>query len=284
MIAPVYGLVLLLVGIVAGAVGALSGLGGGVVIVPVLTLIFGVPIEYAAGTSLLATIATSSGAGSAYIRDKLTNIKIGMSLEIATTLGAIIGALLAAIVYASNFPELIFILFGIVLLFSAIPSAKSLFRKGFRSSKPDFTTGLFQLHGSYYDKAARARITYNGVRWWLGEMVMLFAGIVSGLLGIGSGALKVIGMDWGMRLPIKVSTATSDFMIGVTAAAGSAVYLALGYVQIVSASPVIIGVLGGAFLGAIIMNRMRGNRIRLFFIMVIGLLALEMIFRGFGVL
>ncbi len=284
MIAAIYELLLLLTGSVAGVVGALSGLGGGVVLVPILTLLFGVPIEYAAGTSLLATIATSSSAGSAFIKEKLTNIRIGMSLEIATTIGAIAGALVAAMIYAHNLPNLIFIAFGAVLFLSVIPSAERLFRGRFRRSKPDRTTKLFQLHGRYYDMASKRTIVYNGVRWYLGEAVMFFAGIVSGLLGIGSGALKVIGMDWGMRLPIKVSTATSDFMIGVTAAASTAIYLALGFIQPVSAAPVVIGVLVGAFAGAKIMEITTSNRIRLFFIIVLGLVALEMVLRGIGVI
>ena len=284
MIAVIYELLLLLTGSIAGAVGALSGLGGGVVLVPILTLLFGVPIEYAAGTSLLATIATSSSAGSAFVKEKLTNIRIGMSLEIATTIGAITGALVAAIIYAHNLPNLIFIAFGAVLFLSVIPSAEGLFRGRFKQSKPDGTTKRFQLHGRYYDRASKRTIVYNGVRWYLGEAVMFFAGIVSGLLGIGSGALKVIGMDWGMKLPIKVSTATSDFMIGVTAAASTAIYLALGFIQPVSAAPVVIGVLIGSFAGAKIMDITRSNRIRLFFIIVLGLVALEMLLRGLGVI
>lgn len=273
---------LILVGILAGFIGSLSGLGGGIIVTPALTLLFGVPFEYAAGTSLIATIATSSGAAVAFIKDKITNLKIGMSLEIATTVGAILGAHIAKVIYAENLRNLMYIVFGFVLILSIVPSLFQLTGKKERIVEPDNTTRIFQMEGSYYDPAQQKERHYAGVRWWLGEAVMFIAGIVSGLLGIGSGALKVIGMDWVMRLPIKVSTSTSNFMIGVTAAAGSGVYLASGFIKPSLAAPIVLGVLAGSYLGSKIMAKIHSGKLRLFFVFIIFLLALQMILRGYG--
>jgi uncharacterized protein len=272
---------LILTGILAGFIGSLSGLGGGIIVIPALTLIFKVPIEYAAGASLVATIATSSGAASAYIKDRLTNVKIGMSLEIATTVGACLGALLATILYSQNLRGLMFIFFGVILLFSLVPTMAEIFRKSSRTRASDKTTRIFQLEGSYFDPRLKKHIHYAGVRWWQGELIMLAAGIISGLLGIGSGALKVIGMDWVMRLPFKVSTATSNFMIGVTAAAGSGAYWAAGYIKPAIVAPAVVGILIGSFLGTRLLIHLHHLTVRVFFIFIIFLLAIEMVWRGY---
>lgn len=272
---------LILTSILAGFIGSLSGLGGGVIVIPVLTLFLGIPIEYAAGASLIAAISTSSGAASAYIKDRLTNIKIGMSLEISTTFGAIFGSLIATMIYSQNLHGLMFIIFGTILFFSIIPTTMELYRKSTVKTAADKTTQIFQLEGSYFDPLRKKQIHYVGVRWWLGELIMLIAGVISGLLGIGSGALKVIGMDWVMRLPIKVSTSTSNFMVGVTAAASAGMYLAAGYIKPTIAAPIVIGVLCGSFLGAKLMVRLKSRSLRLFFILIIFLLAIEMIVRGY---
>jgi uncharacterized membrane protein YfcA len=277
-------MLLLVVGVAAGFVGSLSGLGGGVIVIPALTVLLGVPIQYAAGASLIATIATSSGAASAYVKDRLANIKIGMSLEIATTLGAIAGALIAAAIYAKGLFHIIFIIFGIVLLSSILPTFMQYKRSGWKKLNTDWTTKFFQLEGKYYDSSERRTIRYFGYRWWLGEAVMALAGIISGLLGIGSGVLKVIGMDWGMKLPMKVTTSTSNFMIGVTAAAGSSVYWALGYIQPFIAAPTVIGIIVGSFAGSRILNRSKVSKIRLFFMIILAIAAVEMILRGLKVL
>ncbi len=281
MIKLLYSLSLFLIGIVAGFIGAMTGLGGAVVITPVLSILFGVPLEYAAGASLVSTIATSSGSATAYIKDKVTNIKIGMSLEIATTAGAILGALSAAFVYSHNFAYLIFVLFGIVLLLSVLPTIRE--RGRYKSAKADNSTNLFQLRGSYYDEASKKTIKYRGVRWWLGEGIMFAAGGVSGLLGVGSGVLKVLAMDDGMHLPIKVSTATSDFMIGVTAVTGSTIYWMLGYIKPLIAAPVILGVLLGAYAGSRKMEEEKSNKIKLIFLVILVIAAVEMILRGLGI-
>lgn len=283
MIAAIYFVLLLIAGAVAGFVGAMSGLGGGVVIVPALTLLFGVPLEYAAGASLVSTIATSSGAASAYVKEKLANIRIGMSLEISTTLGAIAGSLLAAYIYMHGIRQYLFIMFGIVLILSLYPTFKEYRKTHRRRINRDWTTGFFQLSGSYYDKAKRRVIKYSGYRWWLGEAISGAGGLVSGLLGIGGGVLKVMGMNKGMKLPMKVTTATSNFMIGVTAATGSAIYWALGYIQPFIVAPVVIGILLGSYLGSNVLQKTEGRTVRLIFLIMLCLISIEMILKGFGV-
>ncbi len=278
-----YFIVLMLAGFASGLVGAMSGLGGGVVIIPILTLLLGVPLEYAAGASLISTIATSSGAASAYIKDKLANIKIGMSLEIATTLGAIIGSLLAAYVYSNGISSWLFVLFGAVLILSLYPAFRQYEEVHRKRINRDWSTDLFQLRGSYYDSAVRRTIKYSGYRWWLGESVMGVAGLISGLLGIGSGVLKVMGMDWGMKLPMKVTTSTSNFMIGVTAVTGSVIYWTLGYIQPFIAAPVVIGILLGAYCGSKLLQRTANRSVRLLFLILLGIIGIEMLLRGFGV-
>ncbi len=282
MLSLIYSILLFLTGTIAGFVGSMTGLGGAVVVTPVLSILFGVPLEYAAGASLVSTIATSSGAATAYIKDRLTNVRIGMSLEIATTLGAIIGAFSAAFIYSHNYAYLLFILFGVVILISACIMLKH--RQNKRSNKTDWSSKFFQLKGRYYDKASKKEISYSGIRWWFGELVMLLAGTISGLLGVGSGVLKVIGMDSGMHLPIKVSTATSDFMIGVTAVTGSAIYWALGYIQPLLVAPILLGVLVGAKYGSKTMEKTYSYKIKMLFIMILSIVAIEMILRGFGLL
>ncbi len=281
MIAILYLLILVVIGIGAGFVGSLTGLGGAVVIMPVLSLLLNVPIEHATGAALVATIATSSGAAAAYVKDKISNVKIGMSLEIGTTLGAIMGALGAAFVYSHNLSYLIFILFGVVVLFSVYPTFRR--KDTFKKVVPDATTRIFQMKGSYYDRAEKKRIGYEGIRWWLGEAIMCVAGIISGLLGVGSGVLKVLAMDSVMKLPVKVSTATSDFMIGVTAVTGSAIYWALGYIVPSLVAPIIVGVIVGAFVGSEKMEFVHKEKLRKIFTIVLVIVAAEMILRGFGV-
>ncbi len=281
MIQAFYSLALLLIGIAAGVVGSFTGLGGAVIITPVLSILFGVPLEYAAGASLVSTIATSSGAAPAYIKGGITNLRIGMSLEIATTMGAIIGALFAVFVYSHNYTYILFIIFGVTVMLSIFPTLRNGGKR--RKSRQDWSTKKFQLTGTYYDDASKKAIKYFGVRWWLGETVMVFAGIISGLLGVGSGVLKVLAMDSGMHLPIKVSTATSDFMIGVTAVTGSAVYWGLGYIKPLLVAPVIIGVLIGAYIGSRVMEEEKASKVRKVFLIILIIVSVEMILRGLGI-
>ncbi|AWR96819.1 TSUP family transporter [Acidianus sulfidivorans JP7] len=280
MIDLIFLIELLISSILAGFIGALTGLGGATVLVPIYTLFLSIPIAYATGASLISTIATSSGAASAYIKDRITNVRIGMSLEIATTGGAIIGSLIAHIIYQLGLEFILFIIFGIVILSSLYPQIKKASLELPKPSKPDWTTRVFQLYGKYYDATLNRVVEYQGVRWWLGEIVMFFAGMISGLLGIGSGALKVIGMDWAMNLPLKVSTTTSNFMIGVTAATSSSLYWVFGYIEPVLAGVTAIGVLIGSYAGTKVLVRIRNVRLRLIFIAILLFLGIDMIIRG----
>ncbi len=257
----------------AGFLGALTGLGGGVVIVPALTLALGVDIKYAIGASLVSVIATSSGAAAAYVREGFSNIRIGMFLEIATTIGAVLGAFLAARIST----HALAIVFGLILLQAAYMSIKGLPESAERVPSDALATRL-RLGGAY--PVAGKSQTY-GVRHVPAGFAMMFgAGALSGLLGIGSGAVKVIAMDRVMRIPFKVSTTTSNFMIGVTAAASAGLYLKHGYINPQVAMPVMLGVLAGALLGAKLLVHMRVKTLRMFFGAVILALAIEMIVNG----
>ena len=259
--------------LIAGFLGALTGLGGGIVITPLLTLAFGVDIRYAIGATLVSVIATSSGAAAAYVREGFSNIRIGMFLEIATTVGAIVGAFLAAKISTAA----IGVIFGIVLLHSAYVSSRPRRDRALDSRADPLATRL-KMDGSY--PAPEGPTAYRVHAVPAGFGLMFGAGVMSGLLGIGSGAVKVIAMDQAMRLPFKVSTTTSNFMIGVTAAASAGVYLTRGYIDPSLAMPVMLGVLPGSLVGARILARAQTKLLRLIFGVVIAVLALEMIYHG----
>lgn len=267
-------------GIAAGIIGSLTGLGGATVLVPLLSLFYGIPIIFATGASLVSTIATSAGSASAYTREKITNVKVGIGLEIATTIGAIVGSLTAVYVYRHSLSFAIYIIFGLVLLTSLIPTVQRGKYEEPPHHNPDWTTKVFQLAGSYFDKRLGRKIEYAGVRWWLAEIIMFFAGLISGLLGIGSGALKVLGMDWAMNLPMKVTTTTSNFMIGITAATGSSIYWYEGYVQIFIAAATALGVLIGSYFGAKILLRITNKNVRWIFFGILSFLGVEMLLKG----
>src|SRR5580692_6311376 len=230
--------------VVAGFVGSLTGLGGGVIIVPALALALGVNIKYAIGASLVSVIATSSGAAAAYVREGFSNIRIGMLLEIATTLGAIAGAILAAHVST----HAIAIVFGLALLQAAYQSLFTTEPEVGALVASDALATKLRLGGDYPVAGKRQEYLVHNVPG--GFSLMFGAGALSGLLGIGSGALKVIAMDRMMKIPFKVSTTTTNFMISVTAAASAGVYLSRGYIDPGVAMPVMIGVLAGALIGA----------------------------------
>ncbi len=257
----------------AGFLGALTGLGGGVVIVPMLALLFGVDLRYAIGASLVSVIATSSGAAAAYVKEGYSNIRIGMMLEIATTIGALAGAFLALVVA----PNIISVIFGVVLIVSAYLSSRSRPEDN-PSDKPNPLAVRLKLDGHY--PTPEGLKAYHVHRVPLGFVLMFVAGVLSGLLGIGSGALKVLAMDQAMRLPFKVSTTTSNFMIGVTAAASAGVYLARGYIEPGLVLPVMLGVLPGSLLGARVLTGARVGTLRIVFGVVIAVLAVEMIYKG----
>jgi uncharacterized membrane protein YfcA len=259
----------------AGLLGALTGLGGGVVLVPLLTIVFHVDIRYAIGASLISVIATSSGAAAAYVREGFSNIRIGMFLEVATTLGAVFGAFLAARVPT----RALAILFGLVLLYSAWLSWQQSHHPETATHPENPWSNRLRMSSSYPDDNGGQR-AYAVDRIPAGFATMFGAGTLSGLLGIGSGAVKVLAMDRIMRVPFKVSTTTSNFMIGVTAAASAGIYLKRGYINPGLAFPVMLGVLAGSLLGAHFLVKARVSLLRTIFTFVILALGVEMIING----
>ena len=284
-------LVVALGSFLAGMLGSLTGLGGGVVIVPLLTLAFGVDIRYAIGASLVSVIATSSGAAAAYLREGYSNMRVGMFLEVATTMGALSGAFIAGYISTSA----IAIIFGLALLYSAYTSWRTP-KDPEPGLPPDELATRLKLDGTYpADKSSDVapdagqgakhssaeRISYHVRNVPAGFSLMYIAGVLSGLLGIGSGAVKVLAMDQAMKIPFKVSTTTSNFMIGVTAAASAGIYLRRGYVDPALALPVMLGVLAGALTGARILPGAKVKTLRVVFGTVIAALGVQMIFEGF---
>jgi uncharacterized membrane protein YfcA len=268
----IFSVILLGSAYMAGLLGSITGLGGGVILIPLLTLIFHVDIRYAIGTALLASIANSSGAATSYIKEGITNIRLGMFLEIATTAGAVVGALIAVFMPVNA----IAILLGVVLIFSA---AMTIRKKNVHAAQTGSKLSyLLKLNSSY--PTPNGEVNYKLKNVGGGFSIMLVAGVLSGLLGIGSGALKVLAMDSTMRIPFKVSTTTSNFMIGVTAAASAVVYLQRGYIDPGIAFPVILGVLGGAFTGARILTMINPTTLRIIFGVAITFVAIEMIYNG----
>jgi uncharacterized protein len=259
--------------LLAGFLGALTGLGGGVVVVPLLALGFGVDIRYAIGASLVSVIATSSGAAAAYVKEGYTNMRIGMLLEVATTTGALAGAFLATWLA----PNIVAIIFGAVLAASAFIASRPR-RPEYRQQTPEPLATRLKLNGSYPSPEGTVQYYVRGVPGGFG--LMFVAGALSGLLGIGSGALKVLALDQVMRIPFKVSTTTSNFMIGVTAAASAGVYLNRGYIDPGLAMPVVLGVLPGALVGTRFLAGADTRVLRWVFAIVILALAAQMIYGG----
>src|SRR5512146_2865558 len=266
--------------LIAGLVGSLVGLGGGVFIVPLLTLAFGLPIHEAIGASIISVIATSSGAAAAYVRDRITNLRVGMFLEVATTLGAITGAFLTTIAPTG----LLFLIFGLVLVISAAPLIMRFGEELPQGVRNDRWAKKLSLASSYHDEHLGRTVAYQVERVPLGVALMYVAGMISGLLGIGSGTFKVLAMDTAMRLPVKVSTTTSNFMIGVTAAASAGIFFARGDINPVIAAPVALGVLAGATIGARLLSRLSNRSIRKLFVPILLFIALSMLVRGGSIL
>ncbi|PUB32722.1 hypothetical protein C8J95_104123 [Elizabethkingia sp. YR214] len=268
----VFTLILLVGAYMAGFLGSLTGLGGGVIIIPLLTLVFHVDIRYAIGAALLASIATSSGAASAYVKEGITNIRLGMFLEIATTIGAVVGAFIA--IYMPT--NAIAVIFGMVLIFSAAMTVRkkheTKLTKGSKLSEKLKLNSTYPVNGE--------KVSYQLTNVAGGFSLMTLAGVLSGLLGIGSGSLKVLAMDSTMKIPFKVSTTTSNFMIGVTAAASAVVYLQRGYMDPGIAFPVVLGVLAGALTGAKILPKINPKILRVIFAVAITAVAIEMIING----
>jgi len=263
------------ISLVAGFLGSLLGLGGGIIVVPALSLFLGIDIRLAIGASIISVIATSSGAAAAYVRERMANLRVAMFLEIGTTLGAISGAYIAAYLQT----RWLFILFGLILGYSAMAMLR---RKHATASDrpPSALATRLRLHSSYYDEAADEEVSYVVTRPLLGLGLMYGAGAASGLLGIGSGALKVPAMDLAMHLPMKVSTATSNFMIGVTAAASAGLYFTRGQIDPFLAAPVAAGVLVGATIGSRLLGRINSRSIRAIFVVVLLVVSAQMLFKG----
>jgi uncharacterized membrane protein YfcA/uncharacterized membrane protein len=272
-------LLIFLGSIVAGILGSLVGLGGGVLIVPLLTLAFRLPISFAIGASIISVIATSSGAAAAYVRDHLTNMRVGMFLELATTTGAISGAFLAGLLA----PGLLAVIFGVILLLSAAPIVFKMGEELPQGVTNDRLATRLRLASTYPDARLGRDVSYQVTRTPFGLAMMYVAGVISGLLGIGSGTFKVVALDLLMRLPMKVSTTTSNFMIGVTAAASAGIYFSRGDIPPLVAAPVALGILLGALLGARLLVHLSNKALRLIFVPVIAIAAIEMILHGMGI-
>ncbi|MGC8461942.1 MAG: sulfite exporter TauE/SafE family protein [Candidatus Dormibacteria bacterium] len=263
----------------AGLLGSLVGLGGGILVVPVLTVFFHIPIRFAIGVSIVSVIATSSGAAAAYVRERVTNLRVGMFLEMATTVGAVTGAIVAGLLSSA----ILGIIFGTILLVSSLPLIVKIGEELPEGVKSDRLAKWLRLPSSYPDAHLKRNVDYEVSHTPWGLAMMYVAGLVSGLLGIGSGTFKVIAMDTVMRLPMKVSTTTSNLMIGVTAAASAGIYFARGDIPPLLAAPVALGVLAGALLGARILHFVSNRGIRYIFIPVIVAAAVEMLLRSAGI-
>ncbi|MGD0587978.1 MAG: sulfite exporter TauE/SafE family protein [Thermoplasmata archaeon] len=273
---------LVLVGIAAGLVGSLTGLGGGVVVIPLLIIVFGASVPVAIGAGFVTILATSSATGAAYVRDRLSDLRIGMFLEIATVPGALIGATATVFLAHANLESALLVALGVVLL-AIIPG--SLARRNIELPEPmpqDARARRLGLTGDYHDDALDQDVHYQATRTSPALGVMFGAGVVSGMFGIGAGVFKVLALERFLNLPMKISTATSNFMIGVTAAAGAGVMISAGYVNPIIAAPVAIGTAFGAYLGSRLLSGLRNRTIRLFFLPVVAVLAVEVILRGLG--
>ena len=269
-------LAVFLVAISAGVMGSILGLGGGIILVPVLTLLFGIPMRTAVAASTVSIIATSTGAAVSFLQDRLSNVRVAMWLEMGTATGALTGALVAG--YLNQ--RMLFILFGALLAYSGYSMLKARAAERPRQVVPDRISRRLRLGGSYQDQALGQHVEYQVTRSVPGLILMYFSGAAAGLLGIGAGIFKVPAMDQVMGLPFKVSTATSNFMIGVTAASGAVVYFVRGDVDPLVTGPVVLGVLFGALVGARLMVRMKATTIRRLFIPLILYTAIVMIYKG----
>lgn len=278
----IYSLGLMLgVGVIAGIFGAILGIGGGMIVTPILTLGLGLDIKYAIGASIIAVIATSSGSTIAYLRDEMLNLRVAMFLEIATTVGAVLGAVLTGVLNAT----FLYFLFGALLVFTTYNMIRKLMSKNgeLPSVKDDKLATQLNLNGTYYDKALNKQVDYQVENVPGGFSIMFGAGFASGLLGIGSGAFKVLAMDTIMHMPLKPSSATSNLMMGVTAAASAMVYFFNGSIKPGIAAPLAIGIIVGALIGSRIMTRLKPRLIRMIFVPVMLYLGIQMIAKGFGV-
>lgn len=273
-------LIMLITGVAAGIFGSLLGLGGGMIVTPILTVFLGVDIKYAIGASIIAVIATSSGSAIAFLKDDIVNLRVAMFLEIFTTLGALLGAVLSSYMKATW----LFFLFGALLLFQVwnmINKIRHPKDDEMLDHQDELATKL-QLNGSYFDKQQKKTVNYTLEKVPTGSSVMFGAGIASGLLGIGSGAFKVMAMDGVMKMPLKPSSATSNVMMGVTASASALVYFFNGMLQPLIAVPIAVGVVVGATIGSRIMQYLPAKLLRYIFVPVVLIMAIQLLMKGFG--
>ena len=275
----------IIIAVLAGFLGSLVGLGGGIIITPALTILFGIDIKYAIGASIVAVIATSSGSAIAFVKDHVSNMRVGMLLEVFTTAGGVVGALMAGI-FSS---KLLYIFFSLILLNSFYGMLKKTglitkVKKEEEKVENDKYADRYKLNSTYYDKATGKTVAYNVTNVPQGSLVMFGAGFASGLLGIGSGAFKVVALDSYMKLPIKVSTATSNFMMGVTATASALIYFFNGTINPAIAAPIAIGTLIGSRTGAKVMQRLDAKYIRYIFLPILLFTIVNMFLKGVGVL
>ena len=275
----------IIIAVLAGFLGSLVGLGGGIIITPALTILFGIDIKYAIGASIIAVIATSSGSAIAFVKNHVSNMRVGMLLEVFTTAGGVVGALMAGI-FSS---KLLYIFFSLILLNSFYGMLKKTglitkVKKEEETVENDKYADRYKLNSTYYDKATGKTVAYNVTNVPQGSLVMFGAGFASGLLGIGSGAFKVVALDSYMKLPIKVSTATSNFMMGVTATASALIYFFNGTINPAIAAPIAIGTLIGSRTGAKVMQRLDAKYIRYIFLPILLFTIVNMFLKGVGVL
>ncbi len=271
-----------LISIAAGVIGALFGLGGGILIIPFLTLVEGIPVQFAVGASIVSVVATSSASAATYVQDHLTNLRLGMFLETGTVAGALTGAYVAVYFQGPN-EWILFVLFGAMLLYAAavmISERRIDFPSGVT---PDRVARRLKLGGEYKDQSTGTAVRYEVTRTPQTLSISYLAGIVSGLLGVGGGVIKVPTMNLVSRIPVKVASATSNFMIGVTAAASASVYFLRGEVHPLLAAPLMIGVVAGAAVGTRLLRRTPPTRVKVLFAVLLAFVALNMILRGLNV-
>lgn len=264
----------------ASALGGVLGMASGIFIVPMLTVLFGVDIHVAIGASIVSVIACSCGSAAPFLKGRLTNIRLAIVLETATTLGALTGVVLIGIVSTS-------VLYGLFAVILALSAKQMLARRrevvdvGAPHEKSWAT--MLRLHSSFPDQASGREVPYQVGRVPVGMLLMYGAGLISALLGIGSGVLKIPAMDSALRLPIKVSSATSNFMIGVTAAASAGAYFVRKDIDIGIAGPIALGSVVGAIVGARLLMGLPADKLRVFFVVVLALLAVQMLLSALGV-
>jgi hypothetical protein len=267
---------LLLISIPIGFIGSLTGLGGASILVP-LMVFFGIPVKAAIASAMASVVATSSGSASGYVRERIANVKIAMYLEMFTAVGAIVGATITTWIA----PVYLYFFFAAFLMTTFIAPGANI--EDCEPSKTDGTAQLprwLEMEGSYYDEATKETVSYRAEHPIMGGLGMMVAGLAAGMLGIGAGAFKVTVMENGLKLPSKVASTTSNFIIGMTALAGTSVYLFSGLLNITLMAPMAIGTTVGAFAGGKVLNKLKGPLLRSLFFLVVAALIVQMLYKG----